>query len=159
MITLEEAAGRIGADVVYDGGTGTRRQEGVITSVNDHWVFVKYAFSEGSQATPPHRLRFLVPCACFSCGGECGGSTEPGSCGPLAEVDGYGLCDACREKADVFDGDRNAAAVRVQHDYVRLELDPFSQGTHVMRMTPAEARHLAAVLTEKAGSLEVVILP
>jgi hypothetical protein len=56
-MTLDEARGRVGSLVVY------RREycapeEGVITSVNDQYVFVRYGSQQTSQATDPRDLEF-----------------------------------------------------------------------------------------------------
>lgn len=53
-MTLDEARERIGQKVVYRAPHITAHQageEGVITSVNDRFVFVRYGAQAGSQAT------------------------------------------------------------------------------------------------------------
>lgn len=56
-MTLDEARGHVGEAVIYDG-----REEGVITSVGAHFVFVRYRGSlhENSIATPAERLSLLA---------------------------------------------------------------------------------------------------
>jgi hypothetical protein len=56
---IEEAARSIGRSVIYDDGYGTR-ETGVITSVNDVNVFVRYGARPNSQATSPEDLRFEI---------------------------------------------------------------------------------------------------
>lgn len=63
-MTLDEARDRIGLLVVYRAphvGRGEAGDEGVITSVNDHFVFVRYGTAQTSQATPPHALTTVAP--------------------------------------------------------------------------------------------------
>ncbi len=59
-MTLDEARGHVGEAVVYDGGH--KREDGVITSVGTHYVFVRYRGSlhENSIATPAERLTPLA---------------------------------------------------------------------------------------------------
>ena len=56
-MTLDEARERIGHKVVYRAGVHRKNyastEEGVITSVNDHYVFVRYGADTGSKATYP----------------------------------------------------------------------------------------------------------
>lgn len=59
MITLAEAAARVGDGVVYQPGHGAP-EDGVITRVSDRWVFVRYAGDVGSKATRPEDLTFLA---------------------------------------------------------------------------------------------------
>jgi hypothetical protein len=73
---LEEACGHVGFGVVYSPGhyherwTGMgllsspalgRKVNGVITSVNDTYVFVRYAGDQHSKATAPKDLELLTP--------------------------------------------------------------------------------------------------
>ena len=58
MITLECAAEHVGAKVIYDSGHGL--EEGVITSVNKTYVFVRYDGQTASRATYPSDLTFLA---------------------------------------------------------------------------------------------------
>lgn len=58
-MTTAEARDLIGRSVIYTAPHGAR-DEGVITSVNDRFVFVRYG-NHGSQATPPERLELAVP--------------------------------------------------------------------------------------------------
>lgn len=58
-MTLDEARDRVGLLVVYRAPHLKRTEQGeqgVITSVNDHFVFVRYGAQTGSQATPPELL-------------------------------------------------------------------------------------------------------
>jgi hypothetical protein len=54
-MTPDEARGHIGHAVVYK----PNQDEGVITSVNDHWVFVRYGSNKTSQATDPCLLALV----------------------------------------------------------------------------------------------------
>lgn len=58
-MTLDEARELIGQKVVYRAGHVPATEvgeEGVITSVNDTYVFVRYGAHIGSQATSPEDL-------------------------------------------------------------------------------------------------------
>lgn len=55
-MTIDEARARIGKPVIYAAGGGFA-EKGVITSVNDTYVFVRYGSNQGSQATRPEDLR------------------------------------------------------------------------------------------------------
>lgn len=57
-MTLDEAAQAIGLGVVYT-PRGGRIEDGIITSVNEHYVFVRYAGDTGSKATRPEDLELL----------------------------------------------------------------------------------------------------
>ena len=54
-MTLDEARASIGLLVVYR-RKGQPLDQGVITSVNDHYVFVRYGSQVGSAATNPADL-------------------------------------------------------------------------------------------------------
>lgn len=57
-ISLEEAANSIGRLVVYSNGYDPP-EEGVITSVNDHYVFVRYKIAAlYGTATDPNDLEW-----------------------------------------------------------------------------------------------------
>jgi hypothetical protein len=57
-MSLADARERIGAYVVYRSpGTG-KSETGVITSVSDHFVFVRYGSQWSSEATPAECLTF-----------------------------------------------------------------------------------------------------
>jgi hypothetical protein len=56
---LEEARDHIDDGVVYLSGTD-RAEDGVITSVNDRYVFVRYRGWGGSKATSPEDLTLLA---------------------------------------------------------------------------------------------------
>lgn len=56
-MNLWDARRSIGKGVVYVCRHG--RENGVITSVNDTWVFVRYAGDEHSKATAPEDLHLL----------------------------------------------------------------------------------------------------
>lgn len=62
-MTLTQAAAAIGRSVVYVMPGGERRRDyGVITSVNNHYVFVRYLNQHPSapgQATPASHLDLL----------------------------------------------------------------------------------------------------
>lgn len=57
-MTLAEARQHVGHGVVYRPRRGDA-EDGVITSVNDHWVFVRYGAVGTSKATDPARLELL----------------------------------------------------------------------------------------------------
>jgi len=54
-VTLDEARASIGLLVVYR-KPWCEVEQGVVTSVNDHYVFVRYGAQVGSQATDPADL-------------------------------------------------------------------------------------------------------
>jgi hypothetical protein len=54
-VTLDEAREHIGNGVVYDPGYGLK-EDGVITSVKDPYVFVRYRGDQHSKATIPADL-------------------------------------------------------------------------------------------------------
>jgi len=54
-MTIDEARNSIGAGVIYHPGR-TDAEAGVITSVNDHYVFVRYGSGGTSAATEPAAL-------------------------------------------------------------------------------------------------------
>lgn len=58
-MTLDEARQHIGDGVVYQPLMGFAAEQGVITSVSAHWVFVRYGLS-GSKATDPDLLTLLA---------------------------------------------------------------------------------------------------
>lgn len=58
-MSLDEARSHIGAGVVY-APRGGAREDGTITSVNDRFVFVRYAGDSGSKATHPRDLELLA---------------------------------------------------------------------------------------------------
>ena len=60
-MTLDEAREHIGDGVVYrpNGGQYPTAEDGTITSVNERWVFVRYAGDSGSKATAPADLSLL----------------------------------------------------------------------------------------------------
>jgi hypothetical protein len=58
-MTLDEARKHIGNKAVYRAphvGLHEPGEEGVITSVNERWVFVRYLADPVSKATPPECL-------------------------------------------------------------------------------------------------------
>lgn len=57
MMTLDQARERIGQLVVYRAPhLSATPEQGVVTSVNDTYVFVRYGTKVGSQATDPRDL-------------------------------------------------------------------------------------------------------
>jgi hypothetical protein len=58
-VTLDEARRNVGHGVVYRAPHGSTEQ-GVITSVNDTYVFVRFGTDTGSQATRPEQLKLLA---------------------------------------------------------------------------------------------------
>ncbi len=59
-MTLEEARRHIGHGVVYQRPGRRVWEQGVITSVNDTYVFVRYGSQTGSAATYPQDLELLA---------------------------------------------------------------------------------------------------
>lgn len=57
-MTLDEARRHIGNKVVYRTGYG-RVEEGVVTSVNDRFVFVRYGSDVHSKSTDPSAIEPL----------------------------------------------------------------------------------------------------
>ena len=57
-MTLQDAAANVGRAVVYRHGPSAV-EEGVITSVNDRWVFVRYGSDKNSKATLAQMLEFV----------------------------------------------------------------------------------------------------
>jgi len=96
-------------------------------------------------------------CGCYSCGGECGGSQAPGACGPLADVAGRQVCEACRNAADVFaNDDSRRLGLRAVTDGERVTVTAGVFGHHpkFLNFSPAMARLFAARLTELADQAE-----
>lgn len=61
MMTLDECRESVGKGVVYTPGHGCGASEdGVITSVGDAYVFVRYRGDSHSKATHPSNLTLLV---------------------------------------------------------------------------------------------------
>lgn len=58
-MTVEEARERIGSGVVYIPDHGPR-EDGIITSVGNYNVFVRYKGDTHSKATNPATLEFLT---------------------------------------------------------------------------------------------------
>jgi hypothetical protein len=107
-----------------------------------------------ATAPPQGRWQDAPPCGCWSCDSQCGGTSHPTSCGPLDEVDGQKLCQACRKQAQVFGlGDRRPGVHLARTDSgVEMVADVFNTfGKARVELSPASARHLAALLTEMAG--------
>lgn len=60
-ITVEEACANIGRAVVYRAGhLGAPAEQGIITSANDRYVFVRYGATEHGVATPPDKLEWMA---------------------------------------------------------------------------------------------------
>lgn len=60
-MTLDEATNSIGRAVVYvPTQWGIPVEEGVITSTNDRYVFVRYGADKHSKATDPALLEFVA---------------------------------------------------------------------------------------------------
>lgn len=100
-MTLDEARAHIGNKVVYR-HAGVP-EEGVVTSVNDHYVFVRYGGNVGSQATRADDLEPIAssaPRSCRDCGctdDDCTGCIERTG-QPCRWVSGD-LCSACAPTA------------------------------------------------------------
>ncbi len=58
---IEPTQSDIGREVVYTGNRypGGKLEEGVITSFNAHWVFVRYGTDYGSKATSRADLEWV----------------------------------------------------------------------------------------------------
>lgn len=96
------------------------------------------------------------PCHCWSCNRQCGGTVHPDSCGPAELVDGHLICQACRDRADVFstpESGRKGLRVEIDQDSIRLDPDVFGSFTSRPYLTEEAARHLAAVLVRAADDL------
>jgi len=60
-MTLEQAREHVGHGVVYQRPGRRYWEQGMITSVNDHYVFVRYGSQAGSAATYPEDLELMAP--------------------------------------------------------------------------------------------------
>lgn len=62
-MTIDEARAGTGRAVIYHPYAPDLDpvEEGVITSVSDRWVFVRYGSNKGSNATSPELLAFAAP--------------------------------------------------------------------------------------------------
>lgn len=58
-MTLDECRAHVGAGVVYEPADG-RREDGVITSVNSMYAFVRFGTDAHSKATHPGQLELGV---------------------------------------------------------------------------------------------------
>lgn len=56
---FKECVGRKVVYTPYKGCDPSLKEEGVITSVNDHYVFVRYGSDVNSKATDPNDLEFV----------------------------------------------------------------------------------------------------
>lgn len=70
-MNLDDARANVGNGVVYK-RPDTRLEDGVITSVNDTYVFVRYAGDQTSKATRPEDLELLNRGLMCWCGGDVG---------------------------------------------------------------------------------------
>jgi hypothetical protein len=57
---IEATSQDIGRKVVYRDRSGYKVEEGVITSMNDRYVFVRYGAETTSKATCPKDLEFVT---------------------------------------------------------------------------------------------------
>ena len=60
-ITLDIARANVGRGVIYTAYDGAPSEQGVITSANDNYVFVRYDGDQQSKATRPEDLRWMTP--------------------------------------------------------------------------------------------------
>jgi hypothetical protein len=60
-VKLAEAAEAIDRKVVWCPRLGSPKEEGVITSVNSTFVFVRYGSDQHSKATRPQELELVTP--------------------------------------------------------------------------------------------------
>ena len=51
----------VGKKVIYQNVEMEPKEEGIITSWNDHYIFVRYGSDVGSKATYPRDLQFVTP--------------------------------------------------------------------------------------------------
>jgi hypothetical protein len=58
-MTLDEARDHIGKGVVYEAYPGGPQEDGVVTSVGDQYVFVRFTGDHHSKATHPSLLHPL----------------------------------------------------------------------------------------------------
>jgi hypothetical protein len=110
------------------------------------------------QAAPQPGAASPRPCSCWSCDRQCGGSTDAGSCGPLADLDGRPVCQACREAADVIDTEHAGAKVTIAQECVRLRGDVWNPGASSLWLDARSARHLGLVLIARAAELDLAEL-
>lgn len=92
------------------------------------------------------------PCGCWCCEGQCAGTQDPGSCGPLEDIDGHLVCKACRETADVFGADFTGVKVTTSQEAVELAVDTFRRVTSAW-LDADSADHLARLLQQHASAL------
>lgn len=59
-MSIDEARDGIGQQVVYAAYPGAEDEFGVITAVNDRYVFVRYEDDRTAKATPPESIEFPV---------------------------------------------------------------------------------------------------
>ncbi len=93
-------------------------------------------------------------CVCWSCNRQCGGTVHEQSCGPLADLDGRLVCAACRKAADVIDTERAGLKATIDQERVRLRADVWNPYASSAWLDARQARHLAAVLVERAAELD-----
>jgi hypothetical protein len=67
VITLEEARALVGKTVIYLTGRLPKHELGVVTSVNDSLVFVRYGGDVQAKATHPNDLFVEPPLFCAGC--------------------------------------------------------------------------------------------
>lgn len=58
-MNLQEAADAVGRPVVYYAPHGGATETGIITSVNERWVLVRYRGDSHSKATDPNHLNLI----------------------------------------------------------------------------------------------------
>lgn len=59
-MTLEEARQHIGAAVMFRGGASSEDEPGIITGVNNRYIFVRYGRDEYGKATRPENLELVT---------------------------------------------------------------------------------------------------
>jgi hypothetical protein len=59
-VNLDQAREHVGSRVVYRPDPAIPAEEGVITSVTDRWVFVRYGADIGAKATGPENLDLVL---------------------------------------------------------------------------------------------------
>jgi hypothetical protein len=94
-------------------------------------------------------------CTCWSCNAECGGTDDPGSCGPAVWMHRGPLCMACAAKADAFDDDRTGAKVDISQDRVRLAVDVFGSHTGYIWLNLSDAADLIGALADHMAELAI----
>lgn len=60
-MTLDECREAVGRQVIYRPAHGANPEQGIITSVGEVYVFVRYGDDQHSKATAPGDLKLAIP--------------------------------------------------------------------------------------------------